>query len=115
MRRYTFVTLLAIVSSVSCGHAGSSVAPQKPALKRVIKVSLRRSLLDSSKSVLQIINMSQSELKNLIMIFTNIDSKQERFYKINSMSSGEQKEIGMFEANSALCQKPPVFLRSVET
>jgi hypothetical protein len=64
----------------------------------------------SSTSVLQIKNTSQSALPNLIMQLTNLDSKQEKYYRIDRLNPGEQKEIGILEAGWAFEPNEEIFI-----
>jgi hypothetical protein len=103
-------SILTIGTIIGCIDTTNPGAPQRPSLKSVIHVSVRRSLLDSSTSVLQISNISQSPLPALIMSFTNLDSKHKQYYKIDLINPGEQLEIGMLEAGWAFEPNEEIYI-----
>ena len=84
MRTATFsLSLVICVAYVACNRAPQRDTPAKPSLSNVIHVSIRRSLLDSSTSVLQIHNTSLTPLQGVSVCFTNQDSQQRVFHDID--------------------------------
>lgn len=111
MRTATFsLSLVICVAYVACNRAPQRDTPSKPSLSNVIHVSIRRSLLDSSTSVLQIHNTSRTPLRGLRVWFTNQDSQQRVSHDIDVINPQQTAEIGTLECGWALEPNERVFV-----
>lgn len=92
------IIIVVCIRMVGCLSHTIASSSSPPSLLTAVHVSMRQSLLDSNTGVLQLENRSSSPISNIVLIFRNLDSREDRRFDIRTLQSREQTEIGALEA-----------------